>query len=564
MATTHRGRNEPSLSLAVKGVQDALTNITQVSNLFAEGQLSFTKNGRKEQSAFLPMKLYRSAFNRRSERVRMLAVLLKSRAKSSVAASEAALKVGGSDSTASLGTETFDDAADERETNSQGIGIADAYAGPPASDDDDGGEMDNDSARMDAADDAYYGGFMDGIASDGDQMAVSDDDSEIRLVHQHDVAEGGTVGQESSGEAAADAGKEPDTDEDDDDDDDEMGVEPVNSEFVQIDEACQKKFYFLALPRVSAAFPDAVVLTWDLSSGTLFCDGKHDDGSRQHQWLVGSDTEPTCKFTVFFNHALQTSGLPIASDAIYPDIVAHQTRFVTIVDSNNGTAALLRPHRQQLKCYSCSMVRCPHLAKCHAAHFKPAVIPKGQSRPLIGFRNGEYYVPSAEDFVSQYRPMLLLPKSDLFVSDVSALSEGSWCERLSSAGRQYAQGEPHLRPFGNEQSFSPCTCVPDAGIAWLTVGCLHQIFVTVIELPLCSRCGVPLRVDGASCDERADLFIGEKLTVDGASFAWALDMAVLRSFIKAGGKENLTQVYKMHCQYVLRCPPRMERLMRAR
>lgn len=580
LASTLRGSDEPPLSSAAKSVQDALTNIAQVSNLFADGQLSITKNGRKEQSAFIPVKAHRAAFERRSERLRMLMVLRKPRAKPSVAASGAALNMSGCESTAIAQTEAgaLDDAVDDREGTSPGIGVADANFGPPASDNDNRCEMDEDdrgSACMDTTDDAYYEGFMGDIPSDRDNMALSDDDSENRPspmpVCQDDETESGTVGQESSGQAAADARETLDANEDDDDDnsdyvdDDEMGVEPLDYEFVHIGEACGKKFYFLALARSSAAFPDAVVLTWDSSKGVLFCDGKHEDGSRQHQWLVSSDTTPPCKFTVFFNYTLQqTNKLPVASNAIYPDIVAHQTRFVTIVDSSSGTAALLRPQGQQLKCYSCSTARCSHLAKCHAAHVNPAEKSKGQSLPLVGFRDGEYYVPSAADFVSRYRPTLILPKSDLFRSDVSALSERSWDERLSSAGRHERLGEPPLRPFPNEQSLSLCTCVPDAGIAWLTVGCIHQTFITVIELPLCNCCGVPLRIDGVSCDERADLYIGKKFTVDGASFAWALDMAVLRSFIKTRGRENLTLVYNKFCENVTCCPSTMKPLLRAR
>lgn len=84
-ATTHPSRHGPPPSLAVKGVQDTLTDIAQVSNLFAEGQLSFTKNGRKEQSAIIPLKLYRAALERRSERITMLLGLNKLRASSPMA-----------------------------------------------------------------------------------------------------------------------------------------------------------------------------------------------------------------------------------------------------------------------------------------------------------------------------------------------------------------------------------------------------------------------------------------------------------------------------------------------
>lgn len=331
-------------------------------------------------------------------------------------------------------------------------------------------------------------------------------------------------------------------------------------EFVRLKSAASTshiEHYFIATPSLKTSFPDGVVLTFNSKTKDVFCCGKHpfrEPGG--HSWNMADD-KPSCFFAYVFKEHYgrhQTGNAAVTRDAVK----MHTSQWATCVDKDGASAALLRYVGSRLKCYSCWVAPCKHIEMCKA--FFEGYISEdalaAEAPGIVQFKDGEYWMPLAAKFVSQYQPRLICANDD--GSDLEPISE-----LLSMEDRQRASiDRTPARPF---KDISVMTCEachvepPDLRVAWLTVGCLHPIFVALVDLPMCDSCMRPLHVEGTSCDQKADLFIGKKQTLQleagPTQFAWAVDMAVVRSFLFDNGWKTLRQVHHTHLRWTTKLLP---------
>lgn len=307
--------------------------------------------------------------------------------------------------------------------------------------------------------------------------------------------------------------------------------------------------YFVALPSQKASFADGAVLTYNTLTNVVYCCGKHpvhfSGGIGRHPWNLKNGGNPTCSFLHLFKNRHDRSELPRLGPDSDGAIVTHLGKYVTYVEKQGCSVALLRATGGQLKCYTCLRPACSHIHDCNS--FRPApsaaAMSAAERPPLVDFDvdTRRYFVPQAAQFASHYTPQLRLSDPD----KVSMLTRDEWLKRLAVA----STGIP-IRPFP-ELSITLCpNCTLEPKICWLTVGCLHAHFMALLELPLCDHCMQPLVVRGESCDSLADLFIGKPHIVqyaDGQRYvAWALDVAVTRMFLRDKGRKSLRRVFEDH------------------
>ena len=395
-----------------------------------------------------------------------------------------------------------------------------------------------------AAADGNHGPISAAVLSDDDDD--DDDDSDGDDVNAENDDINGMIGSDDEEGCA----------------DDFDALKPVQSEFALIGDTSTKKFFFLALERSTSRFPDAAVLVWEPSTEQLFCEGKHSGKTRQHSNCV-RDTHGLCDFQLFFKESLKDIGQHQGCNAVNDlPIRRHLTRYLTLFWKSKQRAFLLRPTGGKLKCYSCERKDCQHALECYDAGHKPSDPVEGSNdAPLVGFMDGEYNAPYAASYLSSSAPSLLVPNSDAHWSPITRLSAKDFYSRQACGAMQVADSsaEP-FRPFSEEQAVA-CASHVMAGVAWLRVGCcLVQGGVVAMELPVCGTCSALVHVavessgpavSTVSCDQRADVFVGSlQSSADGKPYAWAMDMALVRSFVTSYGATNIRQLYQTFCSTV--------------
>jgi hypothetical protein len=272
-------------------------------------------------------------------------------------------------------------------------------------------------------------------------------DEDINFSNRPSLAASPADGVASGDENAtreAEHENEGDEDEEVEDYDDEAGdwtdskVIPEPAPVAYLGAVDGKVFYFLVIRRQGASVPDAAVLTHFEANDTIYCRGKHGEKAAG---VDGGHVDTTpCLFTTYLRYELTQRRVDVAQTP--PSVQRHKTGYVTLMDLNQGSVALVRPIGVRWKCYSCTAGKNP----CHHVSVACKMYPteassNSQSNPRqVGFQDGEYHMALACRFVSQYRPLLRLYNTD-GIPEMWAISRdernrrmgGAWsCELLST------------------------------------------------------------------------------------------------------------------------------------
>jgi len=375
--------------------------------------------------------------------------------------------------------------------------------------------------------------------SSGNGSDCSDDDSS-----DEDCSDVDPSGDEDDDDGCSDSDEEDDTGEHD-----ALTIVRLRAN----EDAPWMHHYFLARRNARSSFPDAVVVTHNSGTGHIYCAGKHPGQSSYIHSCTLKDGEASddCSFTLLFREHVRNDTLPLATSAA-SNVVTHNSRFVTIVDRLGTSAALLRASKRGVKCYSCT-APCSHAQQCKETELhlsEPSPEQRGNEH-LVEFDDttGEYKMPAAAKFVSSYRSKLLCPDGNV---GHSMVPKEDFAKRLVASGEGTV-----LRPFTDTAAMSCQTCHgPTINIQWLTVGAIHTGFVAALSLPLCAHCKHPLHIGTIPCDEKADLFIGKPRELeDGTLMCWAVDMALVRTFLDNRGKITVRRLHAALCDSVARNVP---------